>query len=338
MNSGDNRPIGHFTAVMERHPESIRIIRSDQSDEKNFLSAVHYAHQFLSAFVNVQEMQSTLTRAIRVRDLLSNPQLRKLVSGVKSLPCLPALYVEVVEELRSSDPSISRIARSVANDLGMTTKALQIVNSVAFGVRFRIDNPLQATVYLGLNMIKALVLSERVFSQSTKEGLNRFRLKDLSQHSTKVGLVAKKICLSQGVSKEIAKDAFMAGLLHDIGQLILAFEAPDNYIKVIEIMDNEEMPRVKAEQMVFGTSHAEVGAYLIGLWGLSDSLISSIQYHHQPSLCPVHAIGPLAGVHLANAMEHESRGFTENAPRDEAYLAEIGLGDFEAPWEDAVPS
>src|SRR5262249_55529513 len=141
---------------------------------------------------------------------------------VSSIPSLPAEYRQIMQELQSDEPSLEKVGKIIAKDIGMTAKVLQLINSAFFGLRGRISSPEQAVRLLGLDTISSLVLVISVFSQIQIEKIQGFELEKLWQHSFVVGRLAKEIAQNECKDRIMMGDAYTAGLLHGIGMLILA--------------------------------------------------------------------------------------------------------------------
>src|SRR5699024_7917001 len=118
----------------------------------------------------------------------------------------------------------------------------------------------------------------------------------------------------------IARESAMAGLFHDIGRLTIASQLPGPYREVLGLIRTEGQPVADAEREVLGASHAEVGGYLLGLWGLPDALVEAVAWHHAPAGCPGVAFSPLTAVHVAEVMD----GGEEQARLDREYLGRLG--------------
>ena len=221
------------------------------------------------------------------------------------------------------------MANVIAKDPAMTAKILQLSNSAFFGLRRRISDPRDAVLYLGLDTLKALALSVKVFSQFTVRPLSRFSIEDLGKHTILTGILARKIAIAEGLSKTgRVEDSFMAGLLHDIGKLVLVSAAPEKYEQAMRFAEANGVDRRDAEQKIFGTTHSEIGTYLLWLWGLPDSVVEAVAYHHSPGSCPARRLGPLTAVHAANALAHESAAAKAGMPisgLDMEYLNQLGL-------------
>jgi HD-like signal output (HDOD) protein len=326
-----------LTEIRHRHPHIVRIILSGYADEELTLKSLGPAHQFLSKPCRAEAIKSTVSRACALRDLLGNEKLQLLVSQMQSLPSLPTLYIKLTEELAAAESSLKKVGDIISQDLGMTAKVLQMVNSAFFGVRRHISSPTEAVGLLGLDTIMTLVLTIQIFSQFEDECLANFSPAALWAHSLQVGLFAKRLSQAAGQGGEVVKDAFTAGLLHDAGQLVLAANLPRQFAESLELAQAEKLSHHEAERQVFGATHSEVGAYLFGLWGLPQSIVEAVAYHHRPADCVAEGFGPLTAVHVGNALERETQALPPEwcfAALDMDYLAKLGLADRLPEWRD----
>ena len=314
-----------LTEVARRYPQMARIILSGTWEQDLRIEAALSAHQYLSKPCSPEMLKATLERTFALREVLVEPALRELISGTASLPSTPAIYRELVEALRDPEVSIQGIAAVLARDAGMTAKVLQLVNSAAFGLRRQITNPEDAVVFLGIESIRALALSVSAFSMFRTDTCARFSIGVFQQHSAAAATVARAIAKSRKVSKAALDDAFVAGLLHDVGKLILVSSYPDKYDDVLDEAEKRECTVTQVEREAFGTTHAEAGSYLLWLWGLPDTVVEAVAFHHSPAKCPDHSFGPLTAVHVADALEHEITGATPvaQAALDMDYLSRI---------------
>lgn len=324
-----------LTRVKERYPHIVRIILSGYADHEMILGSVGPTHQFLTKPCDTETLKAAVTRACALRDLLANEALRRLVAGIQTLPSLPPLYLEVLEVARDPNGSLKQIGKIIEQDISMTAKILQLVNSAFFGLRRQISSPVHAVSLLGLDTVQALVLSARVFKGFDQAENPALCLDDLWQHSMAVGVVAKQIVKAEGGEQRLLNDALMAGLLHDVGKLVLATNLPERYREVLTLVQAQEMTGWEAEQAVLGATHAEVGAYLLGIWGLPDALVGALAFHHCPAAYSDCTFSLLTAVHVANALVQKTEA--EDVPEgvtsvDLDYLVALGLSDRLAAW------
>jgi HD-like signal output (HDOD) protein/CheY-like chemotaxis protein len=326
-----------LTEVMQRHSHTVRIVLSGHADRESVLRLVGPAHQYLSKPCDAEELRNAISRAFALRDLLANEQLKQLATRIRSLPTLPALHTQLTEELRRDEPSMERIGQIISKDIGMTTKILQLVNSAFFGLPQPIANAHEAALYLGLTTVRALVLSLQVFSQFEQKTIKGFSLDALAQHSWMTGVWARRIAEAERCDPKIDDQCFLAGLLHDVGRLILAFGLPEQYDAVLDRSRTQNKPIWEAELEEFGATQAELGAYLLGLWGLPNPVIEAVAFHHRPAAAASDKFSPVIAVHVANAFAHDRTGSHPQWPGnqiDMACLTELGLDTRLESWKE----
>lgn len=314
--------------VSRRYPQTVRIVLSGHADQETVLRAVGPAHQYLTKPCEPDKLKSTITRARALRELLADGALVRLASQLKALPSLPSLYAEVMAEANSPDASIAKLGEIISQDVGMSAKVLQLVNSAFFGLRWSASNPVDAVRVLGVERIKALALTVHVFSAFDQTSAKGFSMDALWSHSLAVSGYARAIAEAQDADKRLIGDCMWSGLLHDAGKLALAGNLPERYSEVFALALKEKLQVWEAERRVFGASHAEVGAYVLGLWGLPDPVVEALAYHHRPGKCCAGQFGPLVAVHVADVMDHDDQMAAQRrlAPEiDEEYLGQLGL-------------
>ena len=325
--------------VMARYPSTVRIVLSSAPQRETMLRAVGPMHQYLAKPCDPDALRATLARACALSNLLTNERLRRLVTQMERLPSLPSLYLQITEELCSPDPSAKRVGEIIARDMGMSAKVLQVVNSAFYALRQQISSPTHAVVLLGLDSVRVLVLSLHVFQQFEALPVQRLSLKSLWQHSIFVATAAKRAMELERADPRAADQAFMAGLLHDVGKLVLAVNLAKEYTSVIHRTEAEGITLHEAEREVLGATHAEVGAYLLGIWGLPDTIVMATAHHHQPGASGERTLGPLAAVHACNVLVGELAPLESiggRAALDEEYLSTLGLLGHLPRWREVV--
>ena len=316
--------------VQEKHPEIVRIVLSGHSEQELILKSVRTAHQYLSKPCDADTLKNTVSRACALRELLKDNGLKKVVSNIDTLPSLPRLYQEIMAELQSEDASIDKVAKIISEDVGMSAKILQMVNSAFFALPRHIKNIGQAVNLLGLETIKALVLSAQIFGQFENKGVSASFLEKLWAHCMGTAAFAKAIAKEESLARDAVDDAFLAGMLHDVGKLILSTGLPEKYSKIVKQAGENGASLTEIEQEMLGTTHSAVGAYLMGLWGFPDNVVEAIAFHHSPETCPAKTMGGLAAVHVADALEHAfgPEGIrTDEAQVNSEFLCQIGVGE-----------
>jgi putative nucleotidyltransferase with HDIG domain len=314
--------------VRGRYPHLVRIILTGQSSREAVLRTIQMAHRQLSKPCDAEVLKATLMRACALSELLTNSTLVTLASRIESVPSLPSLYLEVVQELEGPEPSLQKVGKIIAQDAGMTAKILQIVHSAFFGPRAHVSSVAHAVVALGSETTKMLVLAANIFSKFNQADLHVLAIDALLAHSQATSRLAGLIAKAEQSEQRFIECSCMAGLLHDIGKLLLAGYMPDAYRKVLALAREKDLRPIDAEREILGATHAEVGAYLLGLWGLPDLIVEAVAWHHSPADCPADAFSPLTAVHVANALSHER--IAQDAGHavsvvDTRYLDHLGL-------------
>ena len=325
--------------VKSKHPQVVRIILSGQVEQESTFKSVQVAHQSLSKPCDADILKHTLNKLFSLRNLLEDESIKRIVSQTETLPSLPAVYTEVITELQSSEPSVQKVGEIISADLAMTAKILQVVNSAFFGLVRKISNPKEAVMLLGTETIKALVLSVKIFSEFNQKKFAWFSFDELFNHSMSVSMFAQTISKQEHLDQNLVNNSMMAGMFHDLGKLILVTNFQEPYKKVLTEAAETQQNIWDLEIEQFGASHAEVGAYLMGLWGLEYPIIEAIAFHHSPGKSLSNSTGLLTAVHFGDAFDRLKKDSndlnSENGLRqlDRGYLDNLGVGSRINDWQ-----
>ncbi len=320
----------------ESHPCSIRIMLTGQADEQSILRTVGVVHQFLAKPCEPDELKAVLQRASGLHKLISQPSLKKVISGIDALPSLPELYAELREAIHNPDISIAEVAAIIERDIGMSAKVLQLVNSAFFGLFTTIDSPAHAVNLLGIDTVKNLVLGVGAFSE-IKATSTIFPAKQLMAHSIAVAACAKAIALNESSNKEMVDCCFLAGMLHDIGKLVLLAKLPEQYDNAVRLAMDKKIPLRDAERETFHSLHGDVGAFLMGLWGMHGDVVEAIGFHHRLADYPETALNPALVVHVANAIYYEenpSQVIGEAHQLNSQHIDKLGFAEKIDEWRE----
>ncbi len=324
-----------LAAVQKQYPHAVRIMLTGQADEGAIMRTVGVVHQFLAKPADPDILKQVIKRATVLQDLMADKQTKELVSSIGSLPSLPKMYSMLQETLKDPDCSLADVAKIIEQDLAMTAKLLQLVNSAFFGLYKHIESPSRAVNLLGLDTVKALILGVGVFSELKSPGSKIFDVNKLWYHSMATAAFAKTIAAQGTDDKEMIDNAFIAGLLHDVGKLLLFSRMPEKYEQAVTLAMESHCSLEEAERQIFGACHGHVGGYLIGLWGLPGSVVEAITFHHsldsypEPSFCP-----PII-THAADYIYYQlNRGDCIGEPRqlNEYTLEQLGILDHVERW------
>jgi HD-like signal output (HDOD) protein/ActR/RegA family two-component response regulator len=266
--------------IQLHHPSTTRLLFSAQAMRTPAQEIVHHAHQFIAKPCNSDELINILERIFYLRSLLNNPSVEEMINSLGTLPSLPSTYQQMITALQSDSTTLKDIGRIVAQDIGMSAKILQMVNSAFFGLPQQIASPEHAVTLLGIETVTNLALSAGVFTQLDTALIAEFQLEQLLQHSLLVSGLVQRLCQAAGMDKQACQIPTLAGLMHDLGKLLLATQDSAEYrrIKQQSVQDNVPMYVVESESL--WCNHATIGAYLMGLWGLPFSAVEAVALHH----------------------------------------------------------
>ncbi len=329
---------GEFLAtVMERYPEAIRFALSGSPGGGTIVRTATIVHQFLVKPFDPQLLMQLILRGFALRDQLEKSGIKQLLMEMGGVPSVPTLYKQIVREMQSEKATVTRVAAIIEKDAGMTAKVLQIVNSSTYGLRQSVSNVVEAAALLGLSNIRNLVLAAEAFQPAKEDQLpENFKLESLWNHSLKVASFAKKIVLMETENQRMADDAFTAGLLHDIGQIILATQKTEEFGEALRQAEENCELLIDVERRIFGATHAEVGGYLMELWGLPDPITEAITFHNIPSGCEDDGFSVVTALHVANYFceGNDDDDTTLTSSFDTFHIERIGLGDRVEAWYD----
>lgn len=318
-------------------PESIRIILSGHADPALIMKSVGHTHQYLLKPCEPETLKRTIERAYALKQLVCNEALQQLVSGLGELPSIPSAYQEIVASLQSPSASLTDIGRIIGKDVGMTAKILQLVNSAFFGIANPVVSVEQAVSLLGLDTVGNLVLSHGIFAQYDGLDESVFSIETLWRYSGVCAALAKIVARAENFEPKLVDDAFLGGMLHDVGKLVFASQKTKDYAEVLRRVEDQNGFTDDAEREIMGATHGEVGAYLMGLWGLPDSIVEAVAYHEKPSLSNNVEFGVLGIVHVASrlALSIDADPTDSALHVDLDYLQQAGVADRWATWQSA---
>jgi HD-like signal output (HDOD) protein len=240
-----------------------------------------------------------------------------------------------MDELASPDATTDSVGELISQDISLTAKLLQLVNSAFFGAAQPVTNTQEAVQILGFSMVKTLAVSIYVFSRFDPDKMPGFPMERLWKHSLATGMLARKIASSLESERDLVDTAFTAGVLHDIGKLVLGFSLPQLYRMAMDKALTEGIPQHQAETTLIGTTHAEVGGYLLGLWGLPPELVEAVSLHHQPRRRDPEEFSAVTAVHIANFVHERRTPVTEVplvSPLDEDHVKALNLTSKVRSW------
>jgi HD-like signal output (HDOD) protein len=321
--------------VRERYPQTVRFMLSGETGQEGAMGVMPLVHQFLSKPCDASVLEQAIERACCLRGV-DAAAVDKAVSLLRALPALPRLYWEVAREIDNPRSDLASIAKILEQDVVMTARVLQLANSAFFGAARKINTVREATMLLGLNPIRSLVLSSSFFRAMGENcAPPGFSLADLQRRSLKVAELSAQM-LANVEQRQIA---FSAGVLHDFGFVLLATNMPKECEEVRNLTVEEGFTQAEAEREVFGCTHADVGGQLLALWGLPIPLIESVAYHLRPSTTGSRVFNSIGAVHVADLIVSAQGQHTQTFERvpDWLYLETAGVADQVTRWLRGEP-
>ena len=233
---------------------------------------------------------------------VDNRQLRKRLSSIKTLPTLSMVANTVINLTQNPDSTAFEIAEAISKDQALATRVLKTANSAYYGFPEKITTINYATVVLGLNNIKNIVLSASIMDRFSKSGPDHsLDRNEFWKHAVLCGIISKRISRLNGMKN--AEEMFMCGLLHDFGKLILDLFFHDEFIDALALAKDKEISLLEAEHNIFGFNHSGVGALLLKKWSLPPSLVKAVEFHHAPEDSP-NMFRIAAIVHVSDYLSH----------------------------------
>jgi HD-like signal output (HDOD) protein len=317
-------------AVRQRFPGVIRMVLYGYGEREAALHSAPHAQQFLAKPCDPAKLRGAIEQSCGCTGMVPDEAIRRIVGAVGELPSLPHTCRQLMLALQDPDAAPDEIGRIIERDIGITAKVLQLVNSALFGRSREVHTVRLAVNQLGVDTLRQLVMSVELFRTfDPGRRVPGFSLEDVATHSQLVARIAARL----PAPKNMAGHGVMAALLHDSGKLILATRLPVEFAAALRRAEESGLPLHEVEIEIMGASHAEVGAYLLGLWGLPGPMVEAVQLHHRPQYVDNGGQGldAVAVTHIANGLAREVSG-APGGYLDLEYLAQLGIGERLPEW------
>ena len=230
---------------------------------------------------------------------MNSISLKQVTENVKDLPTLPAIVMELLNSLENEELNIQLLAQKVTHDMALTAKTLRYANSAYYSTLIKVTTIQQAISLMGISTVKQIIMTAALSGCFPENNCNGFSHKAFWKHSNAVAIAAKLLAKRLNFNVDVA---FTAGLLHDIGALVLVTQYPQQYEAALVYKNEHQTSQFDAERHVLGIDHAAVGAALAIEWNFSDIMKNAIAGHHQPD---APGLGFLATIiHVANGIAH----------------------------------
>ncbi len=329
-----------LSEVCRRWPRTTRIAMSGQAESGLALRAAGVSHQFIAKPSEPGVIEDAISRVCELRAAIGDEAVLSMVGRIDRLPPLPRIYSQLVEALAREDVTSAQLAAIIKRDVAMSAKVLQMVNSAFFRLSRSIATVDEAVVYLGFNTIKYLSLAAELFGREVLSEAARAEVAALQDHAMRTAYLAQHLA-PPSVSRD---DAFVAGLLHDVGKLVLVTESPEHLKPPRAPARQLGVPMHAAELDLYGMTHAQIGGYLLGLWGLPESVVEAAAFHHSPErltgttldLCSLTLVANLLVAYLDGSQPQEGAAYDQDLALLERYGLARGLDERMAQWRALI--
>jgi HD-like signal output (HDOD) protein/ActR/RegA family two-component response regulator len=284
-----------LAAIRDHDPTTIRMILSGFSDRHAIVRAIPVAHQFFNKPCDLTELSSAIDRACDLRALFGSATLRQVIGALGVLPAAPGVYHKLAAMLDRPSVGVDAIAAVVEHDVALCARVLQVASSSFFGFDHPMRSIAEAVSRIGIEMLVGLALASHAFALAGDRALPTAAVDQLQHHSLQVARRARDLV----TVREASGDAFVAGLVHEIGKIVIAAALPDAHAEIAHDVLATGASASDVERRVLGTSHAEIGAYLLGLWGLPLPIIDAIAHHNDPGAAPTPVLAALRAAHAS---------------------------------------
>jgi putative nucleotidyltransferase with HDIG domain len=290
------------TALLEQvrlhHPEVIRIILSGYAQAEVALRATALSHRAFAKPCEPLVLERAIARSLTLHERLRSAPLRRLIQRLDRLPSVPDVYAKICQAVENPRVSMDGVADLIEGDMALTMSLLKIANSAFLGLGRPVTNVRSAVTFLGLNPLRALILQHNAAS-AFRRPVSGFSIEASQRHALLCAHIAADLVKEDPVLREAA---FTAGLLHDMGKLVLAGHLGDVYADILARTQDHQRPQSEIEADTTGATHADMGAYLAALWGLPDAVVEAIATHHAPPRQSRPSLDVSAAVYIANQL------------------------------------
>lgn len=327
--------IDPFTYFHDHFPETVRIawLREDGTRHAH---AESLAYQSIYRSAPVEFIGQIIERAAELHRRLADPQLNHLIKNVEGLPSPPRIVMQLNEALVRPNVTVNQVTDIVSQDVAIPAQILHVVNTAYFALSRTMTSIREAVAYLGFDAVRNMTLAVEMFRELT-DPTNPSAVKQveiLQTHSSAVAQMTRQFITHQ----QDAQDAFVGGLLHDVGHLMMATYFPLQYAEICQRVA-EGAPVLETERAILGATHADLGAYLLRSWGLPYRLVDIVAFHHEAPRFSALGMDAVHGVYIGEHLLAERRDVDETywefnglEDMDDEYLADLGIYERVMSW------
>ncbi len=286
--------------VSEQYPGTVRMILSGFADEDTLGKGLEVAHQYLSKPCTAETLRKAISQIFKIQACVHNPKIIVGIGDANQLPSLPKIYQAINAAIADENINARDIADIFASDMVLSAKLLQLVNSPYFGLNRVVSSLTDAINLIGIKKLNNMVLSVHIkttfpVGNPEMEGYMEYLWKD----SARVSELARLIALSEDQQEDRPDQAFLGGLLHNMGLLIFLSRGGDKLKTLMEQVKNTDIPVASLETAVFGFTRSEAAAYVLSLWKIPPRIIEAILLQNTPNETDYEGVNALTAVHVA---------------------------------------
>ncbi len=297
-----------FETVRDRWPATVRIALSEFAARSVAVRLERSVHRFLQKPCDTDTLAMLIERSQTLRDAVHDPAVLAAIGGLEAIPRPPETVRALERVLADPDAGVVAVAEVIGRDAALTARLLRVVNSSFFGVGRQVTRVDAAVNFMGVSMVRSIALADGA-TRSFKVSPDVFDLDEWNLHAVRVATCARDIALAVCPhDRSLADEAFLGGLLHDVGQVVIAGVAPDTWRVLEANVMVDGLPLNEIEERDNRVSHALVGACLLSLWGLPASVIEAVAFHHAPERLAGATFDVAVAIHIADALTARPAG------------------------------
>ena len=287
--------------VRDERNDTIRIAIGEPALNDSTLRGLKISHRVVPEDIAAEDFVEILRRSLLLRNIVSPAPLRQLLSDIGHLPAVPHVYNELTRRLGDPSVSVLELSELVSEDVSLAAQVLRMANSAYFGRDRSVSSLVDASARLGTRLLRSLVLTAELYGRFPLSRTFAHRHEEFQRHSSLVARIAS------GLEPRAAwkDDAFAAGLLHDIGKLVLMSRLSERYEAIETEARDKGRDLCAVETQRLGAHHGTIGACVLGMWGLPSMILEAVNGHHGLSLEVSHRLNPARAVALADRLAHD---------------------------------
>ena len=322
-------------------PNAVRIqLPGMPVTERQLELSLNLAHRVFSDGTSIQDVAQNIEYLVKINRLIHKKITTSYLNADNQLPSPPAIYEKLSSLLSSDRSSTDQISRIVGQDPALVATVLKLVNSSFFGLHSQVNNIKDAVTMLGVRHLRALALSGHLAHEYPQDSSwSAFSFEKMNLRSLLVARLAHQLCVELKTSKIVQDQAFLGGLLHDLGHIILASRDSDQYQRVMRHATENNIGISCAEKQILGIYHGEAAAYVLNKWNLPIAIVEVALLHHTPQLSADTEFTPLTAVHIADATlpatNNDMKVDLSNR-LSKSYLQRLGMDKKIEDWKDLI--